>query len=162
MSTELEFVTCCGLYCGLCSGRARTPQRAAALQGAMAEEGWPEWGAEIPGFAEFWGFLEGLQANGGCPGCRAGGGPPHCQIRACVQRRGLELCSQCADFPCSRIEALGAIYPTLIADNRRLQLVGLEQWLAEQEERARRDVVYADIRYRVDEAVQGQAFGEPK
>jgi hypothetical protein len=128
----------------------------------MAEEGWPEWGAEIPGFAEFWGFLEGLQDNGGCPGCRAGGGPLHCQIRACVKGRGLELCSQCADFPCSRIEALGAIYPTLIADNRRLQLVGLEQWLAEQEERARRGVVYADIRYRVDEAVQGQTFGEPE
>jgi len=65
-------------------------------------------------------------------------------------------------FPCSRIKALGDIYPTLIADNRRLQTVGLEQWLAEQEERARRGVVYADIRYQVDEAVRCQAFGEPE
>jgi hypothetical protein len=162
MTEKLEFVTYCGLYCGLCAGRARIPKRAAALQEAMAEEGWLGWGAGIPGFAEFWRFLEGLHADGGCPGCRAGGGPPHCQIRACAQGRGLELCSQCPDFPCSHIEALGDIYPTLLADNRRLQAVGLEQWLAEQEERTRRCVVYADTRYQVDEAVRGQAFGEPE
>lgn len=162
MTEELEFVTYCGLYCGLCAGRARIPKRAAALQEAMAEEGWPDWGAGIPGFAEFWRFLEGLQDDGGCPGCRAGGGPPECQIRNCARQRGLELCSQCPDFPCPRIEALGAIYPILIADNRRVQVVGLEQWLSEQKERARRGVVYADIRYQVDEAVRGQAFGEPE
>jgi len=161
MTEELEFVTYCGLYCGLCAGRARIPKRATALQEAMTEEGWPDWGGGIPGFAEFWRFLEGLHADSGCPGCRAGGGPPECQIRNCARQRGLELCSQCPDFPCPRIKALGAIYPTLLADNRRLQAVGLEQWLAEMEERARRGVVYADIRYQVDEAVRGQAFGEP-
>jgi len=36
-----------------------------------------------------------------------------------------------------------------------LQEVGLEQWLSEQEERARRGFVYADIRYRVEEAGDG-------
>jgi hypothetical protein len=61
------------------------------------------------------------------------------------------VCSQCADFACEHIESLAARYPTLIADNVRMKAVGLEQWLAEQEERARRGVVYADIRYRVDE-----------
>jgi len=162
MTEQLAFVTYCGLYCKLCAGRGRIPQRAAALQEAMAEEGWPFWGTTVPGFTDFWRFLEELQASGGCPGCRAGGGPPDCRIRACAQERGLELCSQCPDFPCPRIEALGAIYPTLIADNRRLQTVGLEPWRAEQEERARRGVVYADIRYRVDEAVRDQAFGEPE
>jgi len=162
MTEGLEFVTYCGLYCGLCAGRARIPKRAVALQEAMAEEGWPDWGAGIPGFAEFWRFLEGLHADGGCPGCRAGGGPPECQIRNCARQRGLELCNQCPDFPCPRIEALCAIYPTLIADNRRVQAVGLEQWLSEQQERARRGVVYADIRYQVDDAVRGQAFGEPE
>ena len=54
------------------------------------------------------------------------------------------------------------MYPTLIADNRRLQAVGLEQWLSEQQGRAQRGVVYADIRYQVDEAVRGQAFGGPE
>ncbi|MDY6878327.1 MAG: DUF3795 domain-containing protein [Chloroflexota bacterium] len=162
MADQLEFVTYCGLYCGLCAAHARIPKRAAALREAMAEEGWPDWGGGIPGFTEFWRFLEGLHTNGGCPGCRAGGGPPDCQIRDCARQQGLELCGQCNDFPCPRIEALGAIYPILIADNRRVQAVGLEQWLAEQEERARRGVVYADLRCRVDEAVRDQAFGGPE
>jgi hypothetical protein len=149
MTDRLEFVTYCGLYCGLCAARGRIPQRAAALQETMAEEGWPYWGHTVPGFTEFWEFLEGLCVNGGCPGCRAGGGDPQCQIRVCARERGLERCSRCSDFLCQRIEALGGRYPTLVADNRRLQSVGLEQWLDEQEERARRGVVYADIRYQV-------------
>jgi hypothetical protein len=151
MTEQLEFVTYYGLHCDLYAERTRIPQQAAALRQAMAEEGWPYWGHTVPGFGQFWEFLEGLYANGGCPGCRAGGGYPECKIRACARERGLELCSQCPDFPCERVEALSARYPTLIADNLRLQAVGLERWLDEQRERARR-VVYADIRYRVEEA----------
>jgi len=155
---QLEFVTFCGLHCDLCAERSRIPAQAKALQQAMTEEGWPFWGTDVPGFSGFWRFLEGLHADGGCPGCRAGGGYPQCPIRACAQERGLELCSECPDFPCPRIQALNAIYPTLISDNRRLQAVGLEQWLVEQQERAGRGVVYADIRYQVDDAVREQAF----
>lgn len=148
---ELEFVTFCGLYCNLCAERARIPAQAAALQRAMTDEGWPHWGHSVPGFAEFWQFLEQLHAEGGCPGCRAGGGFPLCQIRVCAQERGEQLCAWCSDFPCDHFEALGARYPTLLADNRRLQAVGLEQWLSEQQEREGRGFVYADIRYRVED-----------
>jgi hypothetical protein len=151
MTDQLEFVTYCGLYCGLCAERARIPRQAVALQEAMAEEGWPYFGSSVPDFDEFWRFLEGLHAEGGCRGCRAGGGFPGCQIRICAQERGVELCARCTDFPCEHIEPLAARYPTLVADNRRLQAVGLEQWLGEQQERARRGVVYADIRYDVEE-----------
>ena len=147
----MELVTYCGLYCDLCAERARIPHRAAALQAAMAEEGWPFWGSSIPAFSEFWSYLEGLASGEGCPGCRAGGGFPGCQIRSCARERGLEVCSGCADFACEYVEALAARYPTLIADNVRMKAVGLEQWLMEQEERARRGVVYADTRYRVDD-----------
>ena len=152
MTNRGEFVTYCGLYCGLCAAQGRIPRQATALQQTMAEEGWPFWGHTVPGFTEFWKFLERLCTEGGCPGCRAGGGFPQCQIRACAQERGHNLCSECSAFPCHHVEALAARYPTLIADNRRLQAVGLEQWLSEQEERARRGVVYADTRYRVEEA----------
>lgn len=145
----LELVTYCGLYCDLCAERIRIPRRAAALQAAMAEEGWPFWGPGVAGFTEFWSFLEGLANGEGCPGCRAGGGFPGCQIRICARERGLDLCSECADFPCKYVGTLAARYPTLVADNVRMKSVGLEQWLAEQKERARRGVVYADIRYEV-------------
>lgn len=147
----MKLVTYCGLYCDLCAERIRIPRRAAALQAAMTEEGWPFWGDSVAGFTEFWAFLEGLASSEGCPGCRAGGGYPGCQIRVCARERGIELCARCVDFPCEQIEALAARYPTLIADNRRLQAVGFEQWLSEQKERARRGVVYADIRYETHE-----------
>jgi hypothetical protein len=63
----------------------------------------------------------------------------------------VELCADCADFPCGHIEPLAARYPMLLADNARLQAVGRAQWLAEQAERGARGVVYADTRYRVEE-----------
>lgn len=152
MMASLEFVTYCGLHCELCSARARIPRQAAALQRAMTDEGWPYWGQDIPGFAGFWQFLQELQADGGCPGCRAGGGNPACRIRTCAPERGVELCNECADFPCEPIKALAARYPTLVADNARLQEVGLEQWLEEQAERVARGVVYTDFRYRLEPA----------
>lgn len=147
----MELVTYCGLYCDLCAARTRIPRRAAALRSAMTEEGWTFWGQSIPGFTEFWSFLEGLSSGEGCPGCRAGGGYSGCQIRVCARERGLELCSQCPDFPCEYVDALAAKYPTLVADNVRMKAVGLEQWLIEQKERVRRGVVYADIRYQVED-----------
>jgi hypothetical protein len=150
MSEKLKFVTYCGLYCDLCAERTRIPRRAAALRQAMADEGWPYWGPSMPGFAEFWQFLHEL-THGGCPGCRAAGGYPECQIRSCARERNVELCSQCTDFPCEHLETLAARYPTLLADNRRLEAVGLERWLEEQQERARRGVVYADFRYNVED-----------
>lgn len=147
----MELVTYCGLYCDLCAERTRIPQTARALQAAMAEEGWPRWGPSMPGFSEFWSFLEKLGSGEGCPGCRAGGGYPECQIRVCARERGLELCARCPDFPCGHVEALAATYPTLLADNRRMRAVGLEQWLTEQQERVHRGIVYADIRYHAPE-----------
>lgn len=39
MADPLEFVTYCGLHCELCAERRRIPERAAALQKAMADEG---------------------------------------------------------------------------------------------------------------------------
>lgn len=148
---SLEWVTYCGLFCNLCGSRARIPMRAGALKEAMAEAGWPFWGHSVPGFPAFWEFLQQLHRSGGCPGCRSGGGYPQCRIRVCARERGVELCSDCLDFPCEHIEALAARYPTLVADNRRRQAVGLARWLEEQRERARRGVIYADFRYDVSD-----------
>lgn len=151
MTEDLELVTYCGLYCELCGDRARIPQRAKALYEAMNDEGWPHWRNSFPGFAEFWSFLAKLHIAGSCAGCRAGSGWADCPMRPCARERSLELCNQCPDFPCSHVEALAARYPTVIGDNRRMQEVGLERWLREQNERVRRGVVYADTRYDVDE-----------
>ncbi|MEM3700359.1 MAG: hypothetical protein QXL57_05785 [Candidatus Bathyarchaeia archaeon] len=48
------------------------------------------------------------------------------------------------------IKSLAEHYPTLIQDGKRLQKVSIEKWIREQEERAKRGVVYADIRYKTE------------
>lgn len=144
---DLRLVTCCGLYCELCAQRGRIPRRAAALKDSMAKEGYEHWARQIPGFNEFWAFLEGLcDPNQACPGCQQGGGPPFCGIRKCAQRREVELCPLCAEYPCERFEGIAKGYPTLLADSKRMAEIGVEKWIAEQEERARTGFAYADIR----------------
>ncbi len=55
-------------------------------------------------------------------------------------------CPFCADYPCSKVEALGERYPNLLADGKRLATIVIAAWIAEQEERARAGFCYADIR----------------
>ena len=145
--TDLTMVTCCGLYCGLCAQRNRIPPGAAALRDAMRKEGYEFWGNEMPGFPEFWKFLTDLADSAGRCSCREGRcGPPFCGIRKCALSRGIDVCSFCEEYPCARIEGLAKGYPTLLADGMRMKDIGIEAWIAEQEERARTGFSYADIR----------------
>ena len=146
---NLEEVTYCALYCRLCASRRRIPQQAATLRETLRREGYDRGYFDIPGledvFTDFWKGVNRL-ADTPCPGCRAGGGYPGCAIRACAQERGMPACPQCADFPCQRLEILRN-YPLLLADGRRMQQVGLERWMSEQELRAASGFAYADIRF---------------
>jgi len=145
---HLEEVAICGLHCGLCASRRRIPQQAAALRESLHKEGYDLGYFDSPGvegvFAAFWEGLNRL-ADTPCPGCWAGGGNPECAIRRCAQRREVTACPLCADYPCARLEVLRS-YPLLLADGRRMQQVGLEQWADEQEERASTGFAYADVR----------------
>ena len=143
----LELVTYCGLYCGLCSARGRVRRQAETLRQSMAKDGYDVWGANLPGFQEFWTFLGDLcDPEKACPGCRQGGGPPFCSIRKCARERDVDVCAFCDEFPCRRIESIGKGYPTLIADGKRMKEIGTEAWIAEQEERAKTGFAYVDIR----------------
>ncbi len=144
---QLKWITYCGLYCGLCSARARMPRQARELRELMSKEGYEHWGSELPNFNEFWEFLTDLgDPEKSCPGCRQGGGPPFCGIRKCAQKRDIKVCVFCEEYPCHRIEALGKGYPTLVADGKRMREIGLETWIEEQEERAKTGFAYVDIR----------------
>jgi hypothetical protein len=144
---QLKLVTFCGLYCGLCAARGRIPRQADALRETMAKEGYEIWGEGIPGFKAFWSFLGGLcDPDKSCPGCRDGGGPPFCSIRKCARKRGVNLCVLCEEYPCERVLEIAKGYPTLLADGKRIREIGLDEWIQEQEERAKRGFVYADIR----------------
>ena len=147
---NLDEVTYCGLYCGLCASRRRIPRQAAALRDALRREGCYDRGDfDLPGRKEIFApFAEGLNylADTPCTGCRAGGGYPTCAVRACAGEREVTACPLCIDFPCQRVEMLRN-YPAYQADARRMQQVGLEQWIAEQEGRAETGFAYADIRF---------------
>ena len=144
---DLQLVTYCGLYCGLCAQRNRIPERARTLQDAMRKEGYEHWGQGIPGFKEFWQFLGGLAESESRCSCRGGDcGPPFCGIRKCAQQRGVEVCPFCQEYPCKRIDGIAKGYPTLLADGKRMKEIGLEAWIDEQEERAKTGFAYVDIR----------------
>ncbi len=149
---DLREVTYCGLYCGLCASRRRIPTRAAALRRDLRREGYDRLFFDIPGMADIWeSFWEGLTrlADGACPGCRGDGGDPGCEIRKCARGHGLTLCVECADWSCAKHDVL-CHYPMARADNARLKLIGLEKWVAEQEERAESGFAYADVRLPAD------------
>lgn len=145
----LRQVAYCGLYCGLCAQCSRIPQQAKQLQKSLHEEGYDDWYQYVPNlkdsFPPFWSFLQNL-GNMDCT-CRTGGGPPDCKIRECAREKKMDVCTDCKEYPCALIQNLAKHYPTLIQDGKRLQEVGLEKWVEQQEERVRRSVVYADIRY---------------
>lgn len=144
---NLKLVTYCGLYCGLCSNRARIPRQANALRETMTKEGYDKWATGIAGFNEFWKFLtERCDPDKCCPGCRQGGGPPFCGIRKCAQKRKIDICSLCDEYPCKRVLGLAKGYPTLIADGKRMKEIGVDKWISEQEDRARTGFAYVDIR----------------
>ncbi len=144
---NLELVTYCGLYCGLCTTRNRIPKQAEALRESMRKEGWDFWGKELEGFPQFWTFLNGLVENEANCSCRAGKcGAPFCSIRKCAPEKGVEACPFCDEYPCYRILGLAEGYVTMLADGKRMKEKGLEAWIEEQEERRKTGFAYTDIR----------------
>ncbi len=144
---NLELVTYCGLYCGLCSTRCRIPRQADALLQTMRKEGWEHWGQEIDNFKPFWVFLNNLSKNKENSYCRGGKcGPPFCTIKKCAREKGIQACPFCTEYPCRRIQGLAKGYVNMIGDGRRMKEIGLEKWVAEQEERAKTGFAYVDIR----------------
>jgi len=147
---DLELVTYCGLYCGLCSHRNRIPGQAGSLRQSMQKEGWDRWAKDDPDFKEFWSYLGRLAES--TPSCRQGCGPPFCAIRKCVQEKKLDACPFCEQYPCQRILGIAAGYPTMLADAKRMKDKSVSVWVQEQEERRKTGFAYVDIRnypYRV-------------
>jgi len=147
----LRLVIYCGLYCGLCAQRRRIPQQASQLQQTLHEEEFDDFFQYVPEMREkfpaFWQILQKL-VEMDCT-CRTGiGGPPDCEIRSCARKKHIEVCPLCEEYPCKHVKALAERYPTLIQDGKRLQEVGLEKWVEEQEWRVRRGFAYSDIRYK--------------
>lgn len=141
-------VSYCGMYCDLCSERTKIPERAKELMEEMKKASYEDWGPDVlEGFAEFWSLLKNLTTVEDDKCCRTGKcGGPACAIRKCAIEKGFYVCSECQDYPCTRIEILGRSEPTLVHDGMRIKEHGLDAWIVEQEERKSIGFCYSDIR----------------
>ena len=144
---DLRLITYCGLYCGLCAEINRIPRIAQDLRDTMKKEGYDQWGQNLPGFKEFWSFLNNLIESKTTRSCREGTcGAPFCSIRKCAREKNVDICIYCEDYPCNRIDGIAQGYPTLLTDGKRLKDIGVDAWIVEQEQRAKTGFTYADIR----------------
>jgi hypothetical protein len=155
-----DFITYCGLYCGLCAERTVLPSRAQELLDLVKDEGYDLFYEYIPGMKEqypsFINVLKDLSAMD-CR-CRNGsGGPPDCEIRACAKQRNVFVCMECPEFPCRKWDTIARSYPLLAVDALRYRELGKERWLEEQRAKARKG-----LNYRMLRVVDVQAPDQPE
>jgi hypothetical protein len=113
----------------------------------MKKDGYEFWAVEVPGFKEFWKFLGDLEDAKSKCSCRENTcGPSFCGIRKCASKKGVDVCAFCNEYLCPKIQGIAKGYPTLLADARRMKDIGIEEWIKEQEERAKTGFAYVDIR----------------
>ncbi len=147
--TELLYGKC-GAYCGNC-GRFNDRPRAAAtrflaiVEGSgqakgLTEERYRSYPPEIGAhYVEAKRHLTVLAETIGCWGCHGGGGPRECEIRRCVDERGVALCFECPEFmteagPCTKfeggwLEACSVTVADLVKNHKEWAQLGLEGWL---------------------------------
>jgi hypothetical protein len=146
---DLKYVTYCGLYCKHCVNIARIPQQAKTLHDTMKREGYEYFGPyESSHFNDFWEYLKHLTVlDNECPLCRGGCGDPGCKIRICAREKNQEICVYCDEYPCTHFENLIRQYPALLGDGKRLKELGIDAWIAEQEQRYERGYCFSEGRY---------------
>ena len=143
-----DFLAPCGIDCRLCldykdfvDGLAQTAGRLIHLF-----EYYPFLTKTIQKFEKFdlKEFRKGLgwlaKQKNLCKGCRKGslqcdsillpGCDRNCPIRTCVQKREIELCVFCKDFPCPKSSYSKRGLPNL----KRIKKLGFNNWLREQQE----------------------------
>ena len=139
-----EYICYCGLYCGACAVKAKIEPAARALYAEMQKAGSENVVPHMPDGAEFWRFLKSVAEAGTCVSCQAGSGDPGCAVRICAQEKEIEICAECGEYPCEKVEALMKSYPPLESDNEVLRKQGREQWAKMQDERCARGFTYSD------------------
>jgi hypothetical protein len=135
ISDELKLVSYCGVYCGACapcSGRWR--KAAKELLNLMKAYPPMPWEGKVPfKYEEFKKGLNWLyKKRWVCPGCRAGGGRPYCEIRRCVQGKKINFCYECNDFPCQKLFDIQVEHPDNIENIKKMMKIGVKNWLLEQ------------------------------
>jgi len=136
MAINPDFVSPCGLYCGVCAiymahrdNNLKFKERLVKLyQGEVSDKG------TLPNSENL--SVEDIK----CRGCLSDERFMHCrqcEIRACAQGKGFTGCHQCAEFPCQYI----ANFPMAVGKKVILRAipywreVGTEKWIQDEEAR---------------------------
>lgn len=119
----------CGQYNGLICETAKQMKEMAKLYGFKFRS---------RGRFDFDQFMRGLNwfiENANCPACRQGGGPAWCEVKQCCFEKGLRICFECEEFPCSRIESVAD--PDTMYRFERFKEIGSKKWIEEQEQKVK-------------------------
>jgi hypothetical protein len=140
---EEDLITYCGGYGGTCArwcGYFQFRATAGLLAEWVDAQGYQHWmPAETREFdyREFRKGLEFFRSNDSwlvCNNCCKGGnGNPDCEIRKCCRERRLEICFDCGDFPCAKVQEDSGMKERA----REYQALGKSEWLRRQAEKAR-------------------------
>jgi hypothetical protein len=120
---EYVLLGACGLYCGACNHyRASFTEGKHLLDEAAAQ------GRNLEGFT--------------CGGCRSDKlymhkGCIECNIRSCVEAKGLEHCGECEKLPCDKLAAFQndgrAHHLDVVLNAEAIRETGIDHWLSDQE-----------------------------
>ncbi len=134
-----RYLSFCGSYCHTCdwfTGRIRKVSRAAL---DMIEE-YDGFQKLFAGRVDTNNLLLGLKLlaqSGICSGCKAEiatrAEDDRCQIRQCCSQKGLDLCSECSEFPCEVLaNNPGVIKFHCLENLREIREKGLQRWIDRQ------------------------------
>ncbi len=144
-----DLITCCGTYCGLCArwkefGALRD---AAALLAELADaHGFQHWLPGAPAGFDYGEFRKGLDffANRDSwfvcrTPCRQNtGGPPFC-VRGCCAEHQVDVCWDCAEFPCAKLrEGDQEQLRRLVDGAAEYRALGRDEWVRRRAEAAER------------------------
>jgi hypothetical protein len=129
----------CGVCCNHCGMQSRIPETAGELKRFVQAYKYGDWIQYVTRDFKFGNFVKGLNwfASSGCKGCFQGGGMPTCEVRTCCKEKGLKNCYSCKDFTkCKKLGYQKETYK-IQESYERIKQIGYENWLKEQEEKAK-------------------------
>ena len=136
MTINPDFLSPCGLYCGVCAIHIAHRDKNQKFQERLA--GLYRGGVEGKGTLPNSGSLSAEDIR--CRGCLSDDRFMHCrqcEIRDCTQKKGYAGCHQCDEFPCRHIEK----FPMTVGKKVILRAVpyrrkvGTEKWVQDEEAR---------------------------
>jgi hypothetical protein len=141
MMEEADLITYCGAYGGTCArwcGYRQFRDLASLLTEWVDAQGYRYWMPQESDEFDYLEFRKGLEFFSKADTwlvcrkcCKGGDGNPDCEIRKCCKNLGLDLCFECVEFPCTKVEANSG----MLERAKEYQSLGRVEWLQKQVER---------------------------